>query len=576
MTRPLVVFALTVCAFWALLSRPAQAVDALDVQAEVSKPGVKLLVVEFFADWCEPCKKAAPKWNKLHKDYAKQGLRFVVVSVNEQGMCANPGWNPDKVLCDLDGSLQKLWQVNKLPQAFLFSWQGTRLVQNGHYDQVEAAVKAYLKESLRITISPPQDENGQSLPDSDGLRDRVRVELAKAGKFDFVASDKERDTLRKLRQEGMNPNYDEKLQCEIGKELSANSELKIRRLGQGANWKLLLELFSVERGCLVASGGANVTSNGLDAAVTKASDRLWAALMGRKEQVAKDEDRPVSLMVWRIERKGGVSAQLVDTLSGVISAEAQRATGYLVISETDITTAIQLQEKRKKCSSLDDTSDTCLAEVAKVLKTSQTLTGDLGRFGNYWVLNLRLMEASRAEVLGRVSKRIKGDTTALMEAAPDAVSELFGFTVSKQKASEAKPAATKPSKQPKEKAPAPPSEPMSELNKAGFATFFVGAGLICFGGLAQYKMQKARDAYLSDPSSSNKHQFKGWKAGAITSYTLGAASILTGVSLWIVDGVREHPAKAPDAGAKTDKTPKLSLGAGPLSGGAAVTLLGRF
>jgi thiol-disulfide isomerase/thioredoxin len=39
----------------------AQRGSSLDIEAELSRPGVKLVVVEFFATWCEPCMAAVPQ-----------------------------------------------------------------------------------------------------------------------------------------------------------------------------------------------------------------------------------------------------------------------------------------------------------------------------------------------------------------------------------------------------------------------------------------------------------------------------------------------------------------------------------
>ena len=122
-----------------LAARPAYAGDGLDVKDWLSRPGVKLLAVEFYASWCGPCKKAVPQWKALHEKYRDHGLRLVVVSVQDpDGACVNPGWNPDDVVCDAEGRLAKAWGVgDKLPAAFLWTWRGPLLVRKGHVEEVE-------------------------------------------------------------------------------------------------------------------------------------------------------------------------------------------------------------------------------------------------------------------------------------------------------------------------------------------------------------------------------------------------------------------------------------------------------
>lgn len=43
--------------------------------------GVKVVVIDFFWDGCEPCKKALPKWQALHEKFKDKGLKVVIVDV---------------------------------------------------------------------------------------------------------------------------------------------------------------------------------------------------------------------------------------------------------------------------------------------------------------------------------------------------------------------------------------------------------------------------------------------------------------------------------------------------------------
>lgn len=44
----------------------------------------KVVLLDFWATWCGPCKKASPVMQKLHKDNFANGLRVVGVSVMEE------------------------------------------------------------------------------------------------------------------------------------------------------------------------------------------------------------------------------------------------------------------------------------------------------------------------------------------------------------------------------------------------------------------------------------------------------------------------------------------------------------
>ena len=153
---------------------------------ELKKPGVKLVAVDFYATWCEPCKKAIPKWKKLQEKYGDKGFELIVVSVQSgDGHCSQPPqWNPDKIVCDYDGDIAEAWHASDLPQAFLWSWQGNMLVAHGGVDDVAAAVDNYFKKLPRVYVEEESsDEN---------LYMMVRSELIKNSKIEVVASDAER------------------------------------------------------------------------------------------------------------------------------------------------------------------------------------------------------------------------------------------------------------------------------------------------------------------------------------------------------------------------------------------------
>jgi len=271
---PLVLFALA-------LGAPAQAKERLDPEALLAMPGVRLLAVEFYADWCVPCVMAVPRWKALQETYGGRGLRVAVVTVQSGG--APRGWSPDFVIDDPDGDLAQAWEATELPQAFLWSWQGDLLVAHGSAGAVDDAIQRHFAQSLRIAIEQPQDPSGKPIAKArgDGLRNRVRGELARLAKFEIMADEAEKAMIRKWRKATFSEVYSEDSRCKLGGEIAPNSVLKITLGDAGSGPELRLDLLSLESSCVTAWAKTPVKKGALDAAMEKAVATLIVRLTGK-------------------------------------------------------------------------------------------------------------------------------------------------------------------------------------------------------------------------------------------------------------------------------------------------------
>lgn len=263
--------------------RKAGGGDELDLGRWLDLPNVRLLAVDFYADWCGPCKASIPRWKALHEKYRDRGLRVLVVHTQSRGSHATPGWTPDHVVADPFGVIAKTWGVDdRLPQAFLWSWDGRALASAAGIEQVERSVKRWFASAPRIVVAPVEASDGKALHGKRGasLQRAIRGEFTRLGKFTMVADKREKAMLAKLRKQSHAAGVAAGSRCQLGKEASANMMLKavVDQGGQGARESLRLELFGVEQSCMIAWSSVTLSDGHEDAAAAEAVSKLLGGL----------------------------------------------------------------------------------------------------------------------------------------------------------------------------------------------------------------------------------------------------------------------------------------------------------
>ena len=238
----------------------------------LNEPGVRMVAVEFYSDYCEPCKKAAPEWERLRKRYEKDGLRLVVVNIDEQdeiGKCKRLPWSPWKSMCSAQYAQEM--GVTTVPQAFIWSWQGNLLLQgNGaHVEKARGVIGDYFEKNPRVMV----EVLGQKGKSARQLRKRVEAELSRYDKVLLVANDAERKRLQKEQIKTFGASRKPEQQCELGQEVSANSIVEVETF-EGSISLTLQQLGSTCMKTVSADYSAGRAERGVKTAVYRLMEEL--------------------------------------------------------------------------------------------------------------------------------------------------------------------------------------------------------------------------------------------------------------------------------------------------------------
>ncbi len=115
----------------------------------------KVVLVDFWGTFCEPCKKSFPKLQDLNTKYAASGLSIVGISEDEvddkdkipgfadtYGAKFTLGWDEDKAVA-------RSYKPETMPSSFLIDKKGViRFAHVGYHDGEEVEVEKEIKELL--------------------------------------------------------------------------------------------------------------------------------------------------------------------------------------------------------------------------------------------------------------------------------------------------------------------------------------------------------------------------------------------------------------------------------------------
>jgi thiol-disulfide isomerase/thioredoxin len=98
----------------------------------------KVVLLEFWATWCGPCRETMPHLEKLHREYASKGLEVVAVSSEEESLvrtfAKNSGFTYP-IYTDPLGVTNGAFGVGSIPHAVVLSRDGSVVFQGHPLDE---------------------------------------------------------------------------------------------------------------------------------------------------------------------------------------------------------------------------------------------------------------------------------------------------------------------------------------------------------------------------------------------------------------------------------------------------------
>jgi thiol-disulfide isomerase/thioredoxin len=133
---------------------PAFKLFALSGQP-VSNESLKgsVVILDFWATWCSPCRESLPFFNELHRKYAKQGLQIVGMNVDDGGERQVKSFVEAKrlayTIAIAPRKLQDDFGVRALPTLYILDRQGVVREQvMGFSEQAGVVIENLVKKLL--------------------------------------------------------------------------------------------------------------------------------------------------------------------------------------------------------------------------------------------------------------------------------------------------------------------------------------------------------------------------------------------------------------------------------------------
>ncbi|MFC1609655.1 hypothetical protein ACFL6C_01730 [Myxococcota bacterium] len=332
---------------------------------------------------------------------------------------------------------------------------------------------------------------------------------------------------------------------------------------ESARWLSVTILLLALPGVAVAQGG-EAEGNALEA---ESSPDVSAPVEAGAEATAESGSEPgaadahesVAVLEFKTE---GLDPTITRNLNELFTSEAGKIPGYKVIGQSEIKDMVGFETQKQM---LGCTDESCFSEIGGALGVSFIVSGSVGKVGETFVINVRLIDIMKTQTKNRVGETIAGRVELLTDmirivawklmsdSVPPHLTAAYDATKARLDAEAARTAGDAAALAAAQKALAEAEKAKAEAEKARAEAEIIKARQVRVGQKAQPKHRAAKkppatEKELPPPASG------GWpRLARNISAVVGGVGLVTGgvlhaTSFYLVKGEVKESRKADEGG----------------------------
>jgi peroxiredoxin len=108
----------------------------------------KVVLIDFWASWCGPCRRSEPELKKLYEKYQSKGFEIYGVSLDADKFAWKMAIKQDRInwlhVNDAKGEVAGKWNVMYIPNTYLIDKTGKVVAINPSHEQIDELLQKLL------------------------------------------------------------------------------------------------------------------------------------------------------------------------------------------------------------------------------------------------------------------------------------------------------------------------------------------------------------------------------------------------------------------------------------------------